>query len=615
MNVFKITWRSIQHRGFGSWLTIVSMALGVMLVVCVLSIHGLVSRSFKSNNSFGYNVVVGARGGGMQLTMNSVYYLSQPVENVPYEYYLAFRNQAERERELKNSIAWTAMQLERHAGSFGTAGAGASGVGSAMLDRLAAFAFERQQLDTMGIERGGLYSRYVELAVPLCLGDYYVDETTGAGFRCVGTNSDFIDKLVLDIETEQNFELQEGRNFVYCSPENGFNECVIGATVARRTGLKLGDTIKPTHGDPNAAGAHIHDNPFKVVGILQPTETPNDRVLFLNMEGFFLMDGHTNPLNSRRVLPTSEDEPPKSNSTDTTKEPDLFADEEEDQLDDEGSTTRVEAEEFPVAEAPSNTDSHATDGEAVNPSIADSQPDNLDYSNLTPLPIEQRQVTSFLVRTSKKDPFGFLSTFLPAQINKEDDLASTLKWSPFRPERTQKSAQAVNPIEQVTSLFQLFVDPIRWLLLALTCMICVVSALSILVGIYNSMNQRQHEIAVIRALGASRGKVMTLMLCEAILLALIGGLLGWFLGHVLNLAISPLVEAYTGVTIGFFDLAPGINLELLPNADKLPKFLTQSSISSELLIIPGLMLLAVIVGIYPAISAYKTDVSKALSNN
>ena len=86
MNVFKIAWRSIQHRGFGSFLTILSMALGVMMVVAVLSIHGLVSQSFKNNNSFGYNILLGARGGGLQLTLNTVYYLGSPVENLPYEY-------------------------------------------------------------------------------------------------------------------------------------------------------------------------------------------------------------------------------------------------------------------------------------------------------------------------------------------------------------------------------------------------------------------------------------------------------------------------------------------------------------------------------------------------
>ena len=90
MNIFQIAWRSIQQRGIASTLTMLSMALGVMLVVLVLSIYGIVSESFRANSTLGYHLIVGARGGSLQLTLNSVYYLSQPVENIPYEYYLAF---------------------------------------------------------------------------------------------------------------------------------------------------------------------------------------------------------------------------------------------------------------------------------------------------------------------------------------------------------------------------------------------------------------------------------------------------------------------------------------------------------------------------------------------
>ena len=58
-------------------------------------------------------------------------------------------------------------------------------------------------------------------------------------------------------------------------------------------------------------------------------------------------------------------------------------------------------------------------------------------------------------------------------------------------------------------------------------MIVVVSGIGILVSIYNSMSERQHEIAVVRALGAGRQTVMLLVLLESILLSLIGGLAGW----------------------------------------------------------------------------------------
>ena len=49
MNIFQIAWRSIQQRGIASTLTMLSMALGVMLVVLVLSIYGIVSESFRAN--------------------------------------------------------------------------------------------------------------------------------------------------------------------------------------------------------------------------------------------------------------------------------------------------------------------------------------------------------------------------------------------------------------------------------------------------------------------------------------------------------------------------------------------------------------------------------------
>ena len=63
MSKWKIAWRSIQQRGLASTLTALSMALGVMLVVAVISIHGLVEQSFRNNSSLGYNMIVGATKG------------------------------------------------------------------------------------------------------------------------------------------------------------------------------------------------------------------------------------------------------------------------------------------------------------------------------------------------------------------------------------------------------------------------------------------------------------------------------------------------------------------------------------------------------------------------
>jgi len=103
------------------------------------------------------------------------------------------------------------------------------------------------------------------------------------------------------------------------------------------------------------------------------------------------------------------------------------------------------------------------------------------------------------------------------------------------------------------------------------------------------MSERRHEIAVMRALGAGRDTVMTIILLESVLLSLGGGLAGWLIAHALNALAAPLIAAQTGVAIGFWDI------EL-----------------SEALLIAAILLLAILFGFFPAISAYRTDVGKSL---
>ena len=597
MNSFKIAWRSIQQRGFGSLLTILSMGLGVTMVVAVLTIHGVVSQSFRANNSFGYNIIVGARGGGLQLTLNSVYYLSKPVENIPYEYYLAFCDKETRSRDLKNSIAYHAKQaVDETMALTALALPGSVGMGAALSDAIVKDAFDFQQTSAMKLNERGLYKRYTHIAVPLCQGDYYVDPETQLAFRCVGTTPNFFTDLVLDIDSNKKFQFAEGRNFVEKSDENGLFECVVGAVVANRCDIKIGDKLQATHGDPNSSSAHIHEQDYTVVGIIDGTGTPNDRVVFLNMEGFFLMEDHAKTIEKDGVLKTEDDL-----NNEAQDEP-VLAPLDDSFFDDEGDPPEtIENNPDAVVEpTPPETPQLSREEEFARKQNA----------TRVPLPIEQREVTSILIRTSLSDEVGAIGYFLPGQIN-EGDLETTLNWTPYRPERSQKAAQAVNPVMEVASLFQVFVDPIRWMLLALTSMICIVSALSILVGIYNSMNQRKHEIAVMRALGANRVRVMNIILCESVLLALMGGLLGWVLGHSLNGLLGPSVEDRTGVALGFFDFAPAVEISVL-TLGIIPDSLISASVSPELLVIPGLMLLAVLVGIYPAISAYRTDVSKSL---
>jgi putative ABC transport system permease protein len=191
--------------------------------------------------------------------------------------------------------------------------------------------------------------------------------------------------------------------------------------------------------------------------------------------------------------------------------------------------------------------------------------------------LAQREVTAILVRNTN----DFAAMSMSRSINKG------------------RIAQAVLPVAEITNLLTTFVNPLRWLLLAITVMICIVSGIGILVSIYNSMSDRRHEIAVMRALGAGRTTVMTIVLLESLMLAVGGGIVGWAAGHGLMGLARPWIIDRLGVSVSMFDLAPAV-LNL--------------GVSSELLLIPGLILLAVLVGLLPAISAYRTDVAKSLGS-
>ena len=609
MNVLKIAWRSVQYRGFGSLLTILSMALGVMLVVGVLTIHGVVSKSFKSNSSFGYNIILGARGGALQLTLNTVYYLSKPIETIPYEYYLAYCDDETRQREFNNSITMKAHRGEQQSLQLATQ----TGMGGplSILSDIATKMLDEYQLKEMETQADGMYAPYVEMAIPICLGDYYEVPNSNTSFRVCGTKPAFFDELVLDLDTEEKFKFADGENFKEFDEKYGFFSAVIGATVARQSGLKVGDPVYPTHGVPGDPSAHIHQQGFVVVGVLEPTGTAHDRIVFINMEGFFLMEDHAQEI---VAAPKDKDEEEDDESDPSNQ----MWDDQDEPIEDfvrEPKGSDSKSSDSKSEERSNSEEEEKPKGGTIVRGVDVSAPAVIDL-NKVPLPIEQRELTAILIRTasSSDDEFAQLTNdmYLTNRIN-GGALESNLTWTQFRPRDSQKAAQAVNPIQQINYLFTSIVDPIRWLLLALTLMICVVSGISILVGIYNSMSQRKGEIAVMRALGANRGKVMLIILLESVLLALAGGLLGWIGGHALNVAASPYFEAQTGVPIGFFSFAPPIPLGTMVGGNLgLPEAMDGLKISPEFLIIPGLILLAIMVGLYPAISAYRTDVSKSL---
>ncbi len=138
-----------------------------------------------------------------------------------------------------------------------------------------------------------------------------------------------------------------------------------------------------------------------------------------------------------------------------------------------------------------------------------------------------RQVTMALVRYAS--PLAAAS--LPRRINAETAL------------------QAASPAYESARLFTVFgfgTDIVRGFALLLM----VASCLGIYIALYQAMNERQYDIAVMRTLGAGRQRVVRLLLLESLLLAGAGAAIGLLLGHALLATIGTWLPAAASLAEG-----------------------------------------------------------------
>ncbi len=94
--------------------------------------------------------------------------------------------------------------------------------------------------------------------IPLSLGDNL------RGFRIVGSSHDYVDHY--------GATLAQGRTW------DAPMQVVVGSIVAKKLGIQVGNSFIGSHG--LGAGGHLHgENPYTVVGVLEPTGTVIDRLI------------------------------------------------------------------------------------------------------------------------------------------------------------------------------------------------------------------------------------------------------------------------------------------------------------------------------------------------
>jgi putative ABC transport system permease protein len=123
-------------------------------------------------------------------------------------------------------------------------------------------------------------------------------------------------------------------------------------------------------------------------------------------------------------------------------------------------------------------------------------------------------------------------------------------------------------------------------------LVLLVAAISIAVAIYNTMNERRREIAIMRSLGASRSQIGAIIVLEAAVLSLVGAVLGVLLCHAAAYQLREVVEDSTGVFLDWTAFA-----------------------IRELYLVVAVTVLGAVAGLLPAVKGSVTQVADNLAPN
>jgi putative ABC transport system permease protein len=181
--------------------------------------------------------------------------------------------------------------------------------------------------------------------------------------------------------------------------------------------------------------------------------------------------------------------------------------------------------------------------------------------------VDNKQITSLLI--SYRSPMAAVQ--LPRQVNAIGNL------------------QAASPAFEMARLLTI-IGVGQEVIEGFGYLIIFIAGLSVFIAMYNSLKERKYDLAIMRALGASRLKIFVHILLEGMVITFMGGILGFLLGHgIVELIGQVLKESSGGTFTGFVVL------------------------TDELWIICILIIFGIIASIIPAINSYNTDISKVLA--
>ena len=179
-----------------------------------------------------------------------------------------------------------------------------------------------------------------------------------------------------------------------------------------------------------------------------------------------------------------------------------------------------------------------------------------------------KMITALLVKF--KSPVGLVQ--IPRKINEETNM---------------QAAIPLFEINRLTSLIGFGINTINIIAL----IIMLVSGISIFITLFNSLKKRRYELALMRVHGATRIQLIKLIFIEGLSLSFLGTLFGLLISRFSLVIISSFTNKNQSFT----------NIDL-------------SMINSELLLLIAALIIGFIASLIPALSVYKINIPKILSN-
>ena len=181
---------------------------------------------------------------------------------------------------------------------------------------------------------------------------------------------------------------------------------------------------------------------------------------------------------------------------------------------------------------------------------------------------DDKEITAMLIKFSS--PMNIIQ--FPRQINETTNL------------------QAAVPSYEISRLFKLFgfgIDTISYL----AYLIIIVSGFSLFINLFNAMNERKYEMALIRTIGATRFQLSSMIILESLILTLLGFGLGLLFSRFGVMFVSSLMEESINYNLSSIKI-----------------------LSEELWLLVLSVILGVLSSLIPAIQVYKMNISKILAD-